>query len=71
MPEYWYIWYEVFEDGVKIGEGRYHRSYRSKKSAQYRAKQMWGIDLYSPITGTTFTRKWTVSETCPWADKKE
>lgn len=68
MPEYWYIWYEVYEDGKKINRGRYYRSYRAKDSAVRRAKQMWGEALYNPLTGTTHTIKWIVSETNPFEE---
>ena len=64
--DYWYIWYTIYENGKPIQRGRYHRSYRHKHSAQHRAKQMWGEDTFIPITGTTYKRKWIVSETNPW-----
>lgn len=66
MPEYWYIWFEIFDDGKKVGEGRYPRSYRRRRNAERRAIQMWGREIYSPVGNTTLKRKWTVSETCPW-----
>lgn len=66
MPEYWYIWYRVYENGVQIGEGKYPRSYRSKGSAKYRAKQMWSEPMYNPLTGTTIEYVWKISEVYPW-----
>ena len=68
MLEYWYIWYEILEDGKRIKTGRYPRSYRWRRSAQDRAKQMWGIDLYSPIPGTNYVRRWAVSEKNPFEE---
>lgn len=64
--DYWYIWYEVFENGKSISRGRYPTAYGYKKNAERRAKQMWSNDLYNPLTDTTFTRKWIVSRTNPW-----
>lgn len=66
MPEYWYIWYKVFENGVLIDKGRYPRSYRNKYSAERRAKQMWSEPQYNPLTDTTTEYVWKISETYPW-----
>ena len=62
----WKIWFEVFEDGEKIGGGVWLKSYKHKSSAVRRARQRWGNDLYSPITGTTISRKWIVSQSNPY-----
>jgi hypothetical protein len=64
----WRIWFEVFENDEKIGSGVWLRSYKHKSSAVRRAKQMWGEDLYNPMTNTTIRRKWIVSQTNPFAD---
>lgn len=66
--DYWYIWYEIFEDGNRIANsrGRYYKAYKHKSSAERRAKQMWSQDLENPMTGTTISRKWIVSQTNPW-----
>ena len=69
MPNYWYIWYEVYEDEKKISSGRYHQAYAYKHNAERRAKQMWSKDLYNPMTKTTYKRKWIVSQTNPWPDR--
>ena len=68
MNIYWYIWFEIFEDGKKIGCGRWHQAYTHKSSAVRRAKQMWSKDLYNPLTGTTISHKWIVSQTNPWEE---
>lgn len=68
MLEYWYIWYRVYEDGVLIDTGRYHRSYRVKHSADRRARQMWGTPQYNPLTNSTVKYMWIISQECPWKD---
>ena len=68
MTEYWYIWYEAFENGVLIGRGKYHRSYRSRSGARGRAKQMWDKPLHNPLTNTTIVYRWKISHECPWND---
>lgn len=65
---YWRIWFEVFEDDKKIGAGVWHQAYTYKKNAVRRARQMWSKDLYNPLTGTTISRKWVVSQTNPFVD---
>lgn len=60
--EFWYIWYEVFENGKVVKRGRYHRSYRSRGGARRKA-----YELYDEIPHL----RWTVSETCPWEKKGE
>lgn len=66
MPDHWYIWYRVYENGVQIGEGKWPRSYRYKYNAKRRAKQMWGKPLYNPLTDTTIEYVWKISEVYPW-----
>lgn len=66
MPNYWYIWYEVFEDGKPVGRGRYNQAYSYKSTAVRRARQMWSEELYNPMTNTTIRRKWIVSQFNPW-----
>lgn len=68
--DYWYIWYEIYEDGKLIpnSKGRYSTAYKHKSSAERRAKQMWSADLYNPMTETIISRKWIVSQTNPWED---
>jgi len=68
MTNYYYIWYEIFENGESISKGQYHYAYRYKSNAVRRAKQMWSKDLYVPMTDTTIHREWIVSQTCPWED---
>lgn len=63
---YWYIWFEVFEDGKKVGAGMYHQPYSYKGNAVRRAKQMWSKVFYNPMTGKTISRKWIVSQTNPY-----
>lgn len=63
---YWYIWYEIFEDGKKIGSGQWPTAYSYKSSAERRAKQMWSEDFFNPMTETTISRKWIVSQTNLW-----
>lgn len=63
---YWYIWYEVIEDGESIGKSRYATAYSYKQNAVRRAKQMFSKDMFNPLTGTTITRKWFISQTNPW-----
>ena len=70
MTEYWYIWYTIYENGKPIRRGRYPRSYRGREGARHRAKQMWGDNLFSPIPGTPYVRKWIVSETNPWKENE-
>ena len=59
--EYWYIWYEIFENGKRVKTGKHHRSYRNRGSARRKA-----YELYGDIPNL----RWTVSETCPWEEKK-
>lgn len=66
MNDRWYIWYEVFEDGAKVGSGMYPRSYSSREGARKRAKQMWSEDQFNPMTGTTISYKWTVRQNKPF-----
>lgn len=66
MTDLWYIWFEVFENGNKIGSGVWHRGYSYKKNAIRRAKQMWDKDLYNPMTGSIISRKWVVSQSNPF-----
>lgn len=68
---YWRIWFEVLEDGKPRGKGVYFRSYKHKSSAVRRAKQMWGKDLYNPMTNTLIKRNWIVSQTNPWKSNEE
>lgn len=65
--DYWRIWFKVYEDDKLVGAGVWHKSYKHKSSAVRRAKQMWGEDLYNPMTNTTIKRKWIVSQTNPWS----
>lgn len=60
--EFWYIWYEIFENGKVVKRGRHHRSYRTRGSARRKA-----YELYDEIPHL----RWTVSETCPWEKKGE
>ena len=68
MTNYYYIWYEIFENGESVSRGRYHYAYHYKHNAVRRAKQMWSKDLYVPMTKSVIHRKWIVSQTCPWED---
>lgn len=65
---YWYIWFEVLENGKTQGKGQYPYAYKYKSSAVRRAKQMWSKDLYVPMTGTLVERLWIVSQTNPWVN---
>ena len=33
MTNYWYIWYEIFENGESVSKGRYYYSYSYKGNA--------------------------------------
>lgn len=66
MNQYWYIWFEVFIDGESAGKGRYPRAYSYKHNAVRRARQMWSEDYFEPMSGKTISRKWVVSQTCPY-----
>ena len=65
---YWYIWYEIYENGELIpnSRARYYQGYVHKSSAERRAKQMWSGDQYNPMRGTIFHYEWIVSQTNPW-----
>ena len=67
--DYWYIWFEVFENGKSQGKCKYPRAYKHKSSAVRRAKQMWSENLYIPMTGTFVERLWVVSQTNPWDEQ--
>lgn len=71
IKDYWYIWFEIIEDGKKVCSGVYFYPYKHKSSAVRRAKQMWSEDLYNPMTGTTIRRNWTVAHTNPYIRKGE
>lgn len=60
--KFWYIWYEIFENGKRVKTGRYHRSYRHSQAARRKAYQLYGDIPHL---------RWTVSETCPWEKKGE
>lgn len=68
---YWYIWYEVYENGEYVGSGRDITGYKHKSSAVRRARQRWDRKFYSPMTGTTFSYTWVVSQTNPWEKEGE
>lgn len=59
--EFWYIWYEIFENGKRVKTGRYHRSYRHSQAARRKAYQLYGDIPHL---------RWTVSETCPWGEER-
>lgn len=65
---YWYIWFEILENGKSLGKGLYHYAYKHKSSAVRRAKQMWSKELYIPMTGTLIERVWVVSQENPWLE---
>ena len=73
MSSYWYIWYEVYEDGDPIpkSKGRYHKAYSYKHNAERRARKMWGLPFVDMMTGHLYTNKWIVSQTNPWEEKYE
>lgn len=64
--DYWKIWYEIFENGKMIGAGVWLQCYKHKNSAVRRAKKQFGEPRYNPITDSTYTYEWTVSQTNPW-----
>lgn len=68
MTNYWYIWYEIFENGESVSKGRYYYAYRYKSNAVRRAKQMWSEDFYMPLTDSLIHREWIVSQTNPWEE---
>ena len=61
-PEFWHIWYEIFDNGKLVKTGQYHRSYRTKQGARRKAHEVYGDVPHL---------RWTVSETCPWETKGE
>lgn len=62
----WRIWFELYEDGKKIGSGVWHYCYKYKGNAVRRAKQQFGSPRVNKNTGKTYTYKWIVSQTNPW-----
>ena len=62
----WRIWFEMYEDGKKIGSGVWHYCYKYKGNAVRRAKQQFGEPRINKNTGKTYTYKWIVSQTNPW-----
>lgn len=66
MNTYYYIWFEIFVNGEPAGKGRCPTPYTYKHNAVRRAKQMWNDDFVNPMTGDTISRKWIVSQTCPF-----
>ena len=60
--KFWYIWYEIFENGKVVKRGHYHRSYRHSRGARRKAHEVYGDIPHC---------RWTVSETCPWEEKGE
>lgn len=70
MNTYWYIWYETFEDGKNVGRSRYNQVYAYKFNATRRAKDLFDKETYVPITKSTITYKWLVSQECPWEEEE-
>lgn len=64
--KYWFIWFEVYEDGKFLTRGRYWRHYSHKSSAEHSARRMWSKPRYNPMTKSTITYKWVVSQEEPW-----
>lgn len=64
----WKIWYEIYQNGQKIGSGLYHRYYVRRGDAIRRANIQYNKSL-ERTDGITF--KWCVSQTNPWANGAE
>jgi hypothetical protein len=66
MNDYWRIWFELFEDGKKIGAGVWHQHYKYKGNAVRRAKKQFDKPRVNRNTAKIYTYKWVVSQTNPW-----
>lgn len=73
MPNYWYIWYEVYENGELLPNSRgiYYQAYSHKHNAERRARKMWEEPYTHMITGNVYQYKWIISQTNPWEEKYE
>lgn len=67
--DYWKIYYEVFANGESVSRGTWHQSYKYKSSAVRRARLHFdNRSDYNPMTNETYTYKWIVSQSNPWAE---
>lgn len=68
---YWRIWFELYEDGKKIGSGLWHQHYKYKGNATRFARKHFDGERVNKNTGKVYTYKWTISQTNPWRKKEE
>lgn len=61
----WRIWFEMYEDGKKIGSGVWHYRYKHKGNAVRRAKQQFDEPRVNKNNGKTYTYKWAVHQENP------
>lgn len=62
----WYIWYEVYLNGEKIGHGRWPTAYKYKKNAVRKARKMCDKDIYNPRLDRLIHKKWIVNQIGPY-----
>lgn len=67
-PDTWKIWFEIFQNGEKIGAGVWHQAYKRKSDATRRAKKHFGA-LNEESNGRHYI--FTVSQTNPCVKEKE
>lgn len=63
---YWKIWFELYQDGTKIGSGVWHQHYKYKGNAVRAAKKRFGEERVNVHNGKVSRYNWVVSQTNPW-----
>lgn len=62
----WYIWYEIYLNGDKIGCGMWPTAYKYKRNAVRKARSMCDKDIYNPRLNRLIHKKWIVSQIGPY-----
>lgn len=62
---HWRIWFELYENGKKIGSGVWHQPYTYKQNAVRAARRIFGCERVNKNTGKVYTYNWVVSQTNP------
>ena len=68
---YWRIWFELYQNGKKVGYGLWHQHYKYKGNAVRAAKRQFGKERVNERTGKVYTYNWIVSQTNPWRAQSE
>lgn len=61
----WRIWFELYENGKKIGHGVWRQSYTNQEDATHVARRLFGHERVNKNTGKVYTYNWVVRKTNP------